>query len=190
MSEPTEIVQRVTRAMHCSKCGVEAAAACDCGAPYLPATARAAKAIAENPGKSNRAIAAEIGVDHKTVGAARKAGGEHSPPERVTGKDGKSYPARASNDVDPEASAEARKAEYAADDESESGCVTSADDSAPTKQPLRAEVARLIRRGSKPVLKRNASSYGSVGTRSRDLESSSTPMVPTPKTAGSMRWRR
>jgi hypothetical protein len=145
MSEPTEIVQRVTRAMHCSKCGVEAAAACDCGAPYLPATARAAKAIAENPGKSNRAIAAEIGVDHKTVGAARKAGGEHSPPERVTGKDGKSYPARASNDVDPEASAEARKAEYAADDESESGCVTSADDSAPTKQPLRAEVARLIR---------------------------------------------
>jgi hypothetical protein len=48
-----------------------------------------------------------------------------------------------SNDADPEASAEARKAEYAAA-ESESGCAISADDSAPTPA-ARAEVARLIR---------------------------------------------
>jgi hypothetical protein len=136
-------IRPVTRALACAACGATGEANCDCGAPYMPASVRAAKAIAENPGKSNRAIGADIGVDHKTVGAARKAGGEHSPPERVTGKDGKSYPARASNDADPEASAEARKAEYAAA-ESESGCAISADDSAPTPAP-RAEVARLIR---------------------------------------------
>src|SRR5512132_4385833 len=92
MSAPTEIVQQVTRALACSACGAAGEANCDCGAPYMPASVRAAKAITENPNKSDRAIAAEIGVDHKTVGAARKAGGENSPPERVTGKDGKSYP--------------------------------------------------------------------------------------------------
>jgi hypothetical protein len=82
----TEIVQRVTRAMHCSKCGVEAAAACDCGAPYLPATARAAKAIAENPGKSDRAIAAEIGVSDRTVNRARST---YDAVEKRVGADGK-----------------------------------------------------------------------------------------------------
>jgi hypothetical protein len=88
MSEPTEIVQRVTRAMHCSKCGVEASAACDCGAPYLPATARAAKAITENPGKSDRAIAAEIGVSDRTVNRAR-ATATHDAVESRVGLDGK-----------------------------------------------------------------------------------------------------
>ena len=51
--------------------------------------ARAAAAIATNPGKSDRAIAAEIGVDHKTVGKARKATGEQSPVQERTGLDGK-----------------------------------------------------------------------------------------------------
>jgi hypothetical protein len=36
----------------------------------------AADAIAKNPDKSDRAIAAELGIDHKTVGKARK---EYSP---------------------------------------------------------------------------------------------------------------
>jgi hypothetical protein len=67
MSEPTEIVQRVTRAMHCSKCGVEASAACDCGAPYMPASMRAAKAIAENPEKSDRQLAKEASTTHPTI---------------------------------------------------------------------------------------------------------------------------
>jgi hypothetical protein len=62
--------------------------------PYIPAGQRAAEAIAANPQRSDRAIAAEIGVDHKTEGAARKAVGEHSPPERI-GRDGKSYPTKA-----------------------------------------------------------------------------------------------
>jgi hypothetical protein len=33
-------------------------------------------------------------VDHKTVSRARKTGGEFSPPEKRTGKDGKAYPAK------------------------------------------------------------------------------------------------
>ena len=36
-------------------------------------------AYAANPRKSDRVIAEEIGVDHKTVGKARKAGGENFP---------------------------------------------------------------------------------------------------------------
>lgn len=52
---------------------------------------RAADAIKANPGKSNRAIAAEIGVDHKTVAKAR---GDNSPSETVVGRDGKQYPAK------------------------------------------------------------------------------------------------
>ena len=91
MIEPTEIVQRVTRAMHCSKCGVEAAAACDCGAPYIPAGVAAAKAVAAHPEKSDRpspprsASITKLWEPHvRQVGSM--------PPERVTGKDGKSYP--------------------------------------------------------------------------------------------------
>jgi hypothetical protein len=58
---------------------------------------RAERAIAANPEKSDRAIAAEIGVDHKTVGAARRRTGEQSPDQRRTGRDGKrrSLPRRA-----------------------------------------------------------------------------------------------
>lgn len=74
----------------CSACGATVDAACDCGAPYLPAGHRAAEAIAANPQKSDRAIARDIGVDHKTVGIARRTG-EHSPVENETriGIDGK-----------------------------------------------------------------------------------------------------
>jgi hypothetical protein len=77
----------------CSACGATTDAACDCGVAYLPARQRAAEAITANPDRSDRAIAAEIGVDHKTVGAARRSVGEHSPPEKRIGQDGKSYPA-------------------------------------------------------------------------------------------------
>src|SRR6267378_3247686 len=69
MRMTTEIVQRVDRAMQCSACGAQGIAACDCGKPYLPASAVAAKAVAdpENKEKSNRALAAEIGVSFDTV---------------------------------------------------------------------------------------------------------------------------
>lgn len=49
---------------------------------------------ARNPDLSNRQIAKLADVDHKTVAAAIRSGGEGSPSERKsTGADGKSYPA-------------------------------------------------------------------------------------------------
>ena len=54
----------------CSACGVDAA--CNCGAPIISARERAARAIAANPEKSDRALAAEVDVAPNTVSAARK----------------------------------------------------------------------------------------------------------------------
>ncbi|WP_154070803.1 hypothetical protein [Bradyrhizobium lablabi] len=65
--------------LRCSGCGVTVDAACGCGVGYVPAHEYAAKAVIANPEKSDRAIAADYGVDHKTVGKARKATGEKSP---------------------------------------------------------------------------------------------------------------
>jgi hypothetical protein len=90
MSAPTEIVQRVTRALACSACGAAGEANCDCGAPYLPASARAAKAIIENPGRSDRSIAAEIGVSDRTVNRARGSTATHDAVEKRVGADGRS----------------------------------------------------------------------------------------------------
>jgi hypothetical protein len=54
---------------------------------------RAVEAIRANPNKSNRAIAAELGVSDMTVKRAREASGAtFDAPERI-GRDGKSYPA-------------------------------------------------------------------------------------------------
>ena len=55
--------------LECSKCGATVEAACNCAAAYVPAGARAAQAVAENPEKSDRAIAAELGVGSNTVSA-------------------------------------------------------------------------------------------------------------------------
>jgi hypothetical protein len=54
----------------------------------------AAKAVAANPDKSDRATAAEIGVGKDTVRRARKSVGANAPTEKRVGKDGKSYKAR------------------------------------------------------------------------------------------------
>lgn len=83
-------------ALRCTLCGVEAAASCNCGAVYEPASVAVARAIKNNPAKSNRAIAEIAGVTHTTVNQIRAAGGNHFPPEKVEGRDGKSYssPAR------------------------------------------------------------------------------------------------
>jgi hypothetical protein len=56
----------------CSECGCTIEAGCDCGAPYLPAGARAEVAVARHPEQSDRAIAERIGISAMTVGAARK----------------------------------------------------------------------------------------------------------------------
>ena len=71
--------------------GSEANASCNCGLSYVPKKLRAAEAIKANPEKSDRAIAADLGVDPMTVNKARRElGVEHSTPERI-GRDGKSY---------------------------------------------------------------------------------------------------
>lgn len=77
-----------TRILECSACGAEGSATCDCGAPYIAAGARAAAAVAANPGKSDRLIATEIGVNQSTVSRARNKTTDASAAVRV-GKDGK-----------------------------------------------------------------------------------------------------
>jgi hypothetical protein len=91
---PTEIdrligkVQYHGGALQCTRCGAEAVCHCGCGAlyavqhpwaapppapaPKVSALERAAAAILAAPEKSDRAIAAEIGVGHQTVGRARR----------------------------------------------------------------------------------------------------------------------
>jgi hypothetical protein len=76
--------------LECSKCGASATASCDCGVAYVPAGMRAAEAVTANPEKSNRAIAAEIDVDEKTVRKARKSTADQSAVGKRVGKDGKS----------------------------------------------------------------------------------------------------
>jgi len=75
----------------CSACGVDAG--CNCGAPLMSKAQRAAKEIAANPHKSNRAIAEEVGVSEGTVRTARKSGAQDYAPdeESRTGRDGKTY---------------------------------------------------------------------------------------------------
>jgi hypothetical protein len=80
------VIQLAVQRMVCTGCGAEANASCNCGKTYVPAAVRAKEAISSNPGKSNRALAAEIGVDEKTVRNARTA--DDSAVERV-GLDGK-----------------------------------------------------------------------------------------------------
>jgi hypothetical protein len=78
----------VTVRTYCSKCFAAGTGSCSCNAPYVTAGAAAAAAIAADPNKSDRAIAAVIGVDHKTISKVRKSTGEYSPVGRI-GRDGR-----------------------------------------------------------------------------------------------------
>ena len=82
--------------LRCSACGAKATTACNCGADYeyVPAGQIAAKALAANPKKSDRAIAAEIGVSDTTVLRARRRAASNEAPEKRKGRDGKHYPAK------------------------------------------------------------------------------------------------
>jgi hypothetical protein len=96
--------------MVCTGCGAEANASCNCGKPYVPKSLRAAEAIRANPEKSNRAIAADIGVDEKTVRKARdEPTADQSAVDTRIGLDGKERKmpekkpeAEPEADVDPE----------------------------------------------------------------------------------------
>jgi hypothetical protein len=79
--------------LRCSKCGVTVDAACNCGVGYVPASEYAAKAVADNPGKSNYVIAGETGLSESTVRRARPDASKDVTARR-TGRDGKSYPSR------------------------------------------------------------------------------------------------
>jgi hypothetical protein len=102
--------------IRCVKCGVAVKCPCGCGAPYASehpwansdpltkksALQRAAEAVAASPGKSDRAIAAEIGRDHKTVAKARRARGAspvESPVDERVGRDGRRRKLRSSMEV-------------------------------------------------------------------------------------------
>jgi hypothetical protein len=94
--------QDVYAKLICVSCGAEANASCNCGVDYKPKSVRAAEAIRADPGKSDRAIAADIGADRKQVRRERaKLGGDMSPPERI-GRNGKSYPAKPKRPVSAE----------------------------------------------------------------------------------------
>ena len=80
--------------MVCTGCGAEVSASCNCGKPYEPKSVRAREAIEAGPEKSNRAIAAETGISEPTIRRAREAAASDDAPDTVTGRDGKSYPAK------------------------------------------------------------------------------------------------
>jgi len=77
--------------LECPKCHASTDALCNCGVDYMFVSAgkRAAEAVAANPEKSDRAIAAATGLSHETVRTARKATGKNLTVERRIGRDGK-----------------------------------------------------------------------------------------------------
>src|SRR6516162_6083805 len=87
MKVPLKLQPRLG-SLECSECGARASASCKCGAPYVPARARAVAVLTEHPEKSDRAIAAEIGVGHATVSRARSTVPDETVDERI-GRDGK-----------------------------------------------------------------------------------------------------
>jgi hypothetical protein len=108
------VIKLSIQRMVCTGCGAEANASCNCGVSYVAKSVRAAEAIKANPGKSDRAIAAELGIGNKTVSRARNSGvsydtpgliGDETPVERV-GRDGKSYSIRQRVIDDPDVSPE------------------------------------------------------------------------------------
>jgi hypothetical protein len=84
-------IEKTYALLACTECGAEAYASCNCHKAYKPVDL-AAKAIAANPSKSNRTIAAEIDVSEPTVRRAR--GASPDAPDKHTGLDGKTYPAK------------------------------------------------------------------------------------------------
>jgi hypothetical protein len=78
--------------LRCPKCGVTQDAACGCGVDYqiVRPIAAAMKAVEAHPEKSDRAIAAEVGVSDRTVNRARqRTTATNVAVEKRTGLDGK-----------------------------------------------------------------------------------------------------
>src|SRR5262245_43793775 len=79
----------VTVALECPECGATGQGSCHCGVPYVPARDAAAKAIAENPDLSDRAIAEKTGISHATVSRHRASTVSPETVEPRIGRDGK-----------------------------------------------------------------------------------------------------
>lgn len=58
--------------LRCTSCGATTDAACDCGAPYERAGELAAKAVAQFPHISGRALAKQLNIDEKTLRRAAR----------------------------------------------------------------------------------------------------------------------
>ena len=96
-----EIVHTLAR-LQCTRCGAEANASCNCGEPYVPAAIRVQEYDKANPGKSTRAAAAELGISKSEVGRARQSVVPSGTPGTVTGRDGKTYKAKAEGKARPD----------------------------------------------------------------------------------------
>lgn len=88
MDNPNSVIEKTYSLMACTACGAEAYASCNCRAAYKPIEI-AAKAVAANPEKSDRAIADEIGVSHATVSRARATVSGETVDEPRIGLDGR-----------------------------------------------------------------------------------------------------
>jgi hypothetical protein len=91
---PLPAYHRSVVRLSCSACGAEANASCSCGKPYVPISQRVAEYDKANPGKSSRDAGAALGLSHTAVQEARRSPGNQFPPETVTGRDNKTYPAK------------------------------------------------------------------------------------------------
>lgn len=97
------VIKMSIQRMVCTGCGAEANASCNCGVSYVAKSVRAAQAIKANPGKSDRAIAVDLGINQSTVSRVRNSGDAYASPERI-GQDGKSYSVRQRVVDDPDIS--------------------------------------------------------------------------------------
>jgi hypothetical protein len=89
------VIPFAVRRMICTGCGAEANASCTCGVSYIPAKLRVAEYDQANPGKSTRQAAADLNIPRSTVSDARvRTRTPDEAPKKVTGLDGKSYPAK------------------------------------------------------------------------------------------------
>jgi hypothetical protein len=113
-----------------------------------PAAKRVAEYDKANPGTSTRQAAADLGISNKTVSKARSADVTQVTPEIVTGRDGKTYPARRQKenaaDSEPEFTQEQYRAAYMirADQEAAGACVVQRRRSRQTKQANRQRSRR------------------------------------------------
>ena len=82
---------QTTLTLRCTACGQLTEAKCSCGASYayISPGELAAKAVKDSPGKSDRAIAEELGVSDRTVNRARASTATNDAVGKRTGRDGK-----------------------------------------------------------------------------------------------------